>query len=118
MNSIKICNKCNKKKDDTKFRDGKLTCKKCEYRFSQRLLRSLVKQRKLTPLERIGNRLGYMGSAFIIMSPHLIDYGKIGYISYTIGALLSVPQVFIQKNWNLVIVNLNLLTGYSWRIFI
>ena len=112
------CNKCGKLKLSKKFRDGKKTCIKCEYRFTQRLLRSLVKERKLSPLERIGQRLGYMGSAFIMLSPYLIVYDNIGYITYCIGALLSIPQVWFNKSWNLVVINLNLLLGYGPKIFL
>ena len=115
---MRKCNKCSKEKGTDKFRYGKRTCKKCEYRWYQRFLRTLVKQRRLTPLERIGNRLGYMGSAFIIMSPHVIQYDKLGYITYCIGALLSITQVLLAKQWNLVIININLLAGYGPKIFI
>jgi hypothetical protein len=78
----------------------------------RKLLKSLVKQRRLTPLERISNRLGYMGTAFIMMSPYLLNYGSIGGTTYVIGGVLSIPQVFIAKQWNLVAVNLNVTIGY------
>ena len=93
----KECNKCGKEKKLSKFRDGKLTCLKCEYRFSQRWLRSLVKERRLSPIERIANRLGYMGSAFVMLSPYLIDQNNIGYVTYCLGALLTLPQVWLAK---------------------
>lgn len=116
-NKHRKCNKCHKEKLSNKFRYGKRTCKKCEYRWHQRLLRILVKQRKLSPIERIANRLGYMGSGFIMLSPYLITYGNIGFITYTIGAILSIPQVWVGKQWNVVIVNINLLIGYGSRLF-
>ncbi len=72
----------------------------------------MVKQRKLTPLERISNRLGYMGAAFIMISPYLLPYGQIGAITYIIGGLLAIPQVWIAKQWNLVLVNVNVTIGY------
>lgn len=78
----------------------------------RKILKSLVKQRKLTPLERISNRLGYMGAAFIMMSPHLLPYGNVGAITYIIGGILAIPQVWIAKQWNLVIVNINVTIGY------
>ena len=115
---MRECNKCHKTKADDSFRVGKKTCLKCEYRFGQRWLRSLVKERRLSPLERIGQRLGYMGSAFIMLSPYLIAYDNIGYITYCIGALLSIPQVWFNKSWNLVVINLNLLIGYGPKIFL
>ena len=73
-------------------------------------------ERNLTPAERIGNRLGYMGSAFIMMSPYLLPYG-IGAYTYLLGAICSLPQVWLAKQWNLVVVNGNLLIGYGLYIW-
>lgn len=108
----KVCNKCGKRKKAESFRNEKLTCKRCEYRWYQRILRLLVKQRKLSPLERLSNRLGYMGTSFIVISPHILSYDLLGAYTYVIGGLLSMPQVFVAKQWNLVLVNLNVTIGY------
>ena len=114
---MRKCNVCGKKKKDTNFKHTKKkTCQKCEYRWWVRLLRMMVQERKLTPMERIGNRLGYMGSAFIMMSPYLLPYGIGGY-TYLAGAICSLPQVWIAKQWNLVAINVNLLIGYGLYIF-
>ena len=78
----------------------------------------MVKERKLRPAERLANRIGYMGSAFIMLSPYLIEVGNVGYFTYITGALLSIPQVWIGKQWNVVIVNINLLIGYGIKFFI
>lgn len=75
-------------------------------------LRALVKQKRLTPAERMANRLGYMGTSFIMMSPYLLSYDNIGGYTYVVGGLLSIPQVFIAKQWNLVMVNINVSLGY------
>jgi len=75
-------------------------------------LKRLVKPKRLTPAERISNRLGYMGTSFIMMSPYLLKYDNIGGYTYILGALLSLPQVFMAKQWNLVLVNLNVMIGY------
>ena len=75
-------------------------------------LKRLVKERKLSPVERLSNRVGYMGAAFIMISPYLISYGKIGAITYILGGLLCTPQVWVAKQWNLVVVNLNVALGY------
>jgi len=87
-----------------------------QYPVLNRILAAFVVDKKLTPLERLGNRLGYMGTAFIMISPYLLVYG-IGAYTYIIGALLSIPQVWIAKQWNLVTVNVNLLLGYGLYIF-
>lgn len=75
-------------------------------------LRALVKQKRLTPAERMANRLGYMGTSFIMMSPYLLSYDNIGGYTYVFGGLLSMPQVFMAKQWNLVMVNINVSLGY------
>lgn len=80
--------------------------------IKRNFLESLVKERKLTPIERLSNRLGYMGAAFIMISPYLLPYGSIGGITYIVGGFLSIPQVWNAKQWNLVIVNVNVVMGY------
>ena len=83
----------------------------------RKFLKSLVKERKLNPVERLGNRLGYMGTGFIMMSPYLLPYDNMGAYTYLAGAILSLPQVWLAKQWNLVIVNFNLLVGYGAYLF-
>jgi len=112
------CNVCGELKKSTKFKhEDKKTCTKCETRWWRKLLRLMVKERRLTPQERIGNRMGYMGSAFIMSSPYLLPYDNIGAYTYLIGALLSLPQVWLAKQWNLVVININLLIGYGLYLF-
>ncbi len=110
---MKVCNVCKKKKKDSKFKhEHKKTCIRCEFRWKRSFLRLLIHDRRLTAKERIANRLGYMGTAFIMMSPYLLSYGNIGAVTYIIGGVLSIPQVFVAKQWNLVAVNLNVTIGY------
>ena len=82
-----------------------------------KLLTKLVRDKKLTPLERMSNRLGYMGTGFIMISPYLLPYDGVGAYTYIAGAILSTPQVWLARQWNLVIVNANLLVGYGAYIF-
>ena len=82
-----------------------------------RILKIFVLDKKLTPLERLGNRLGYMGTSFIMMSPYLLKYDSLGAWTYLVGAVLSLPQVWIAKQWNLVTVNFNLLLGYGLYLY-
>ena len=71
-----------------------------------------MKQRKLTPVERLSNRLGYMGTAFMMMSPHILP-DQMGMVTYIIAGVISIPQVFVAKQWNLVLVNLNVAIAYA-----
>ena len=83
----------------------------------RKLLKALVKDRRLDPVERLANRLGYMGSAFIMLRPYLLPYDNIGAYTYIVGAILSIPQVWVSKHWNIVIINFNLLIGYGIYIY-
>lgn len=114
---MRECNVCGQQKKDSKFKhEYKKTCLKCETRWWRQVLRAMVKERRLTPMERLANRMGYMGSAFIMLSPYLLPYDGIGAYTYLLGAMLSLPQVWIAKQWNLVIVQFNLLIGYGLYI--
>ena len=82
-----------------------------------KLLTSLVRERTLTPLERLCNRLGYMGTGFLMMSPYLLVYDNIGVYTYLVGALLSIPQVWLARQWNLVALHTNPLIGYGFYLY-
>ena len=72
----------------------------------------VIKNAIKTAKERLASRLGYMGSAFIMLSPYILNYGYIGAVTYILGGILLTPQVWIAKQWNLVIININLILGY------
>ena len=79
-------------------------------------MKSLVKERKLRPAERIANRLGYMGTGFFITAPHMLPEMP-GLVIYFMAGLFSLPQVFVAKQWNLVMVNINVMMAYALLIF-
>ena len=80
------------------------------------ILKALVKQRRLKPIERLANRLGYMGTAFMMLSPHILP-DRTGIVTYIIAGVISIPQVFVAKQWNLVLVNLNVMVAYALLFF-
>ena len=80
------------------------------------ILKALVKQRKLKPIERLANRLGYMGTAFMMLSPHILP-DRTGIVTYIIAGVISIPQVFVAKQWNLVLVNMNVAIAYTILFF-
>ena len=53
-----------------------------------------------------------MGTAFAMVSPHLLP-DKIGMITYVIAGVICIPQVFVAKQWNLVLINLNVVIAYA-----
>ena len=94
-----------------------MTRRKKREKIRRKLLKALVIDRRLDPVERMANRLGYMGSAFIMISPYLLPYDNIGAYTYLVGAVLSVPQTVTLKAWNIFIININLLIGYGIYIY-
>ena len=62
---MRKCNICKQHRPDFWYKSKrKKTCRSCERSLFGWFLRNLVKQRQLTPAERLGNRLGYMGSIY------------------------------------------------------
>jgi len=111
---MRKCNKCGKKKADSKFKNkDKLTCKKCEFRWSQRILRHLAYRRKLSPYEKFASRIGYMGSGFLIAAQWTIEP-----ILYILGFCCVIVQTSSRKQWNLVVLNINgLIAWFRHLIF-
>ena len=71
-----------------------------------------MKERRLSPIERLANRLGYMGTGFFITAPHLLPETP-GVVIYFLEGLFSLPQVWVAKQWNLVMVNINVMMAYA-----
>ncbi len=65
-------------------------------------LQYLVRNRRLTPIERIGARIGYLGAGLLIAAQWTIEPGL--YIS---GFLCVLIQTTIRKQWNLVALQIN-----------
>ena len=75
-----------------------------------------MKERRLSPIERLANRLGYMGTGFFVTAPHLLPDTS-GIVIYFLAGLFCTPQVWVAKQWNLVIVNLNVMIAYALLFF-
>ena len=76
------------------------------------LLKSLVRNRKLTPMERLGARVGYMGAGFLIAAQWTIEPAL-----YIMGFLCVLFQVVMRKQWNLVALNINGLFAWLKHFF-
>tara|TARA_Y100001973_G_C4992690_1_gene229716 strand:- start:3 stop:248 length:246 start_codon:yes stop_codon:yes gene_type:complete len=71
------------------------------------ILKSLVRDRKLTPIEKLGSRIGYMGAGLLIAAQWTIEP-----LLYIAGFICVTVQVIIRKQWNLVALNINGLTAW------
>ena len=79
----------------------------------KKFFKTISKTERLSAKERISNRLGYMGTGFIMIAPYVLNQGNIGPILYIIGGIICMPQVWLAKQWNLVAVNINVMIGYT-----
>ena len=71
------------------------------------ILKSLVRDRKLTPTEKLGSRIGYMGAGLLIAAQWTIEP-----LLYIVGFICILVQVIIRKQWNLVALNINGLAAW------
>ena len=78
--------------------------KKVKYSF----LRSLVRDKRLSPIERLSSRVGYMGTGFLIAGQWSVEP-----IYFIIGFICVIFQVSLRKQWNLVILQLNGLVAWT-----
>jgi len=86
---IRKCNICKQKRSDWMFKTKKKkTCRKCEYRWWRNVLRMMVRDRRLTPLERMGTRIGYMGVGFLIAGQWTVEP-----ILFIMGFICVIIQV-------------------------
>ena len=71
------------------------------------LLRWWVRDRKLTPVERMSSRVGYMGAGFLMAGQWTVEP-----ILFIIGFICVLVQVSVRKQWNLVALNINGLVAW------
>jgi len=71
-------------------------------------LRNMVRDRRLSPAERLGTRVGYMGVGFLIAGQWTLNPAM-----YVIGFGCVLIQVAIRRQWNLVALQLNGLIAWT-----
>ena len=72
------------------------------------LLRAMVRDRRLTPIERLATRVGYMGAGFLMAGQWTLEP-----ILFIIGFCCVLIQVTTRRQWNLVVLQLNGLTAWT-----
>ena len=71
-------------------------------------LRWWVRERQLTPAERMASRIGYMGAGFLMAGQWTVEP-----ILFILGFCCVLVQVFSRKQWNLVVLQLNGLVAWT-----
>ena len=72
----------------------------------------MVRDRKLTPIERMSSRVGYMGTGFLIAGQWTVEP-----ILFMVGFSCVIFQVTVRKQWNLVVLQLNGLIAWTIHFF-
>jgi len=72
------------------------------------LLRIMVRDRRLNPIERLGTRVGYMGVGFLIAGQWTVEP-----ILFIMGFCCVLVQVVTRRQWNLVLLQLNGLIAWT-----
>ena len=72
------------------------------------ILRAMVRDRRLSPIERLATRFGYMGVGFLIAGQWTINP-----VLYMLGFSCVLIQVSTRRQWNLVILQLNGLLAWT-----
>jgi hypothetical protein len=85
---------------------------KYKYVWWRRLLKSMVRERKLTPIERMSSRIGYMGSGFLMVGQWTLEP-----ILFLSGFSFVMIQVLVRKQWNLVALYINGLAAWTTHLF-
>ena len=73
-----------------------------------RLLRAMVRDRRLSPIERLATRIGYMGVGFLIAGQWTVEP-----LLFIMGFICVLIQVSVRRQWNLVILQLNGLVAWT-----
>ena len=76
------------------------------------LLRAMVRDKRLTPIERLATRLGYMGAGFLMAGQWTVEP-----ILFIMGFICVLVQVTTRRQWNLVVLQLNGLIAWTIHFF-
>ena len=81
-------------------------------KWRRTVLKAMVRERKLKPIERMATRLGYMGAGFLMAGQWTVEP-----ILFIMGFICVLVQVTTRRQWNLVILQLNGLIAWTIHFF-
>ena len=68
----------------------------------RKILKLIATTKRLTPLEKMSTRIGYMGAGFLVAAQWTIEPAL-----YIVGFICVMIQTAARKQWNLVALNIN-----------
>ena len=72
------------------------------------ILKSMVRERKLTPIERMSSRIGYMGAGLLVAGQWTLNP-----FLFIFGFICVMIQTAVRRQWNLVLLQLNGLIAWT-----
>ena len=72
------------------------------------ILRAMVRDRRLNPIERLATRFGYMGVGFLIAGQWTVEP-----ILFMMGFCCVSVQVATRRQWNLLLLQFNGLIAWT-----
>ena len=76
--------------------------------MNRKLLKLIATTKRLTPIEKMTTRIGYMGAGFLVAAQWTIE-PKL----YILGFICIMIQTAARKQWNLVALNINGLIAWT-----
>ena len=73
----------------------------------RKILKLIATTKRLTPLEKMSTRIGYMGAGFLVAAQWTIEP-----MLYIAGFICVMIQTASRKQWNLVALNINGLVAW------
>jgi len=73
----------------------------------RKILKLIATTKRLTPLEKMSTRIGYMGAGFLVAAQWTIEP-----MLNIAGFVCVMVQTAARKQWNLVVLNINGL--FAW----
>jgi len=70
--------------------------------MKRKILKLIATTKRLTPVEKMSTRVGYMGAGFLVAAQWTVEP-----VLYIAGFCCVLVQVATRKQWNLVALNIN-----------
>ena len=81
--------------------------------LKQKLLKNLVRQKRLSPWNRLETRAGYMGAVFLIAAQWTLEP-----MLYILGFICVMVHTASRKQWTLVALNLTGLIAWIQHVIV
>tara|TARA_R100001480_G_scaffold65947_2_gene77780 strand:- start:91 stop:336 length:246 start_codon:yes stop_codon:yes gene_type:complete len=76
--------------------------------MNRQILKIIATTKRLTPVEKMTTRIGYMGAGFLVAAQWTIEPTL-----YIAGFICIMIQTGARKQWNLVALNINGLIAWT-----